>query len=76
MREAESHADDDKKRNEEIEARNKADQAVYGAERMIKDSGDKLDRRRSPGDRDGDGGGQEGERGERHRGDRSARSNS
>jgi molecular chaperone DnaK len=42
MREAEAHSDDDKKRREEIEARNKADQAVYGAERMIKDAGDKL----------------------------------
>jgi molecular chaperone DnaK len=42
MREAESHADDDKKRREEIENRNRADQAVYGAERFIKDSGDKL----------------------------------
>jgi molecular chaperone DnaK len=42
MREAESHADEDKKRREEIETRNKADQAVYGAERMLKDSGDKL----------------------------------
>jgi molecular chaperone DnaK len=42
MREAESHADDDKKRREEIEARNKADQAVYGAERLVKESGDKL----------------------------------
>jgi molecular chaperone DnaK len=42
MREAESHADEDKKRREEIELRNRADQAVYGAERMIKDAGDKL----------------------------------
>jgi len=42
MREAESHADEDKKRREEIETRNRADQAVYGAERMIKDTGDKL----------------------------------
>ncbi|MGE0044014.1 MAG: molecular chaperone DnaK [Vicinamibacterales bacterium] len=42
MREAESHADEDKKRREEIEARNRADQAVYGAERMIADAGDKL----------------------------------
>jgi molecular chaperone DnaK len=42
MREAESHADDDKKRREEIEVRNRADQAVYGAERMLKDTGDKL----------------------------------
>jgi molecular chaperone DnaK len=42
MREAESHAEDDKKRREEIEARNHADQAVYGAERFLKDSGEKL----------------------------------
>jgi molecular chaperone DnaK len=42
MREAESHAEDDKKRREEIEARNKADQSVYTAERMLRDTGDKL----------------------------------
>src|SRR6266852_4311986 len=42
MKEAEAHAEEDKKRREEIETRNKADQTVYGAERMIKDTGDKL----------------------------------
>jgi molecular chaperone DnaK len=42
MRDAESHADEDKKRKEEIETRNRADQAVYAAERMLKDTGDKL----------------------------------
>ncbi|HEX6324800.1 MAG TPA: molecular chaperone DnaK, partial [Vicinamibacterales bacterium] len=42
MREAESHADEDKKRRDEIETRNRADQAVYAAERMIKDASDKL----------------------------------
>jgi molecular chaperone DnaK len=42
MKEAESHAEEDRKRREEIETRNKADQAVYGAERMLKDTGDKL----------------------------------
>jgi molecular chaperone DnaK len=42
MKDAQAHADEDKKRREEIEARNKADQAVYGAERFIKDTGDKL----------------------------------
>jgi len=42
MKEAESHAEDDKKRREEIEIRNKADHAVYGAERLVKDSADKL----------------------------------
>jgi len=42
MKEAESHAEDDRKRKEEIETRNHADQAVYAAERMLKDNGDKL----------------------------------
>jgi molecular chaperone DnaK len=42
MREAESHADEDKKRREEIETRNRADQAVWGAERFMKEAGDKL----------------------------------
>src|SRR3989454_2102429 len=42
MKEAESHAEEDRKRREEIETRNKADQAVYGAERMLKDMGDKI----------------------------------
>jgi molecular chaperone DnaK len=42
MREAESHADEDRKRKEEIETRNHADQAAYAAERMLKDNGDKL----------------------------------
>jgi molecular chaperone DnaK len=42
MKDADSHAEEDKKRKDEIEARNRADQAVYGAERFIKDSGDKL----------------------------------
>jgi molecular chaperone DnaK len=42
MKEAESHADEDRKRKEEIETRNHADQAAYGAERMLKDAGDKL----------------------------------
>ena len=55
MKEAESHADEDKKRREEIEARNKADQAVYGAERHAQGHRRQAQRRRSPGDRNGDG---------------------
>jgi molecular chaperone DnaK len=43
MRDAESHAADDKQRKEEVETRNRADQAVYGAEKFVKDSGEKLD---------------------------------
>ena len=46
MKEAESHADEDKKRREEIETRNRADQAVYGAERLLKDIGRQVWRRR------------------------------
>ena len=42
MKDAESHAEEDKTRREEIETRNRADQAVYAAEKMIQDMGDKL----------------------------------
>jgi len=42
MRDAESHAEEDKKRREEIETRNRADQAVYAAEKMLQEMGDKL----------------------------------
>src|SRR5687767_13193393 len=42
MKEAESHADEDRTRKEEIETRNHADQAAYAAERLLKDAGDKL----------------------------------
>ncbi len=42
MQEAEAHADEDKARKEEVETRNRADQAAYAAERMLKDAGDKL----------------------------------
>jgi molecular chaperone DnaK len=42
MKDAQAHAEEDKKRREEIEARNRADQAVYAAERFVKESGDKL----------------------------------
>jgi molecular chaperone DnaK len=43
MRDAEAHAAEDKQRKDEVETRNKADQAVYGAEKFLKDSGDKLE---------------------------------
>ncbi len=42
MREAESHADEDKRKKEEIELRNQADQAVYAAEKFVKDNADKV----------------------------------
>jgi molecular chaperone DnaK len=43
MRDAESHAAEDKQRREEVETRNRADQAVYAADKFVKDSGEKLD---------------------------------
>jgi molecular chaperone DnaK len=42
MKDAESHAEEDRKRREEIEVRNRADQTVYAAEKMLQDMGDKL----------------------------------
>jgi len=41
-REAEVHADEDKKRKELIEARNNADNAIYTAEKALLDFGDKV----------------------------------
>jgi molecular chaperone DnaK len=42
MKDADAHAEEDKKRREEIETRNRADQAVYAAEKMLQDMGGKL----------------------------------
>ena len=39
---AEAHSADDEKRKELVEVRNVADQAVYAAEKAIKDNGDKV----------------------------------
>src|SRR3954469_7245249 len=42
VRDAESHADEDKRRREEVELRNQAEQLTYQAERTLKDLGDKV----------------------------------
>ncbi|MDA1184297.1 MAG: molecular chaperone DnaK [Acidobacteria bacterium] len=42
MKDASAHADEDKKRREEIETRNQADQTVYAAEKLLQDMGAKL----------------------------------
>ena len=39
---AESHAEDDKKRREEVDLRNSADNLAYQTEKMLKDNGDKI----------------------------------
>ncbi|MGE3310654.1 MAG: molecular chaperone DnaK [Limisphaerales bacterium] len=41
-RDAETHAEEDRKRREEVELRNEADNAVYRTEKMLRESGDKL----------------------------------
>jgi len=43
QREAEAHADEDKKAKEAIETRNNADNLAYQCEKQLKDLGDKLD---------------------------------
>jgi molecular chaperone DnaK len=42
VEEAEQHAQEDTQRRQEVEARNAADQAVYAAEKTLKDMGDKV----------------------------------
>ena len=42
VKDAEAHADEDKKKREEVDLRNQADSAVYGAEKLLKDMGDKV----------------------------------
>ena len=42
MKEAEANAEQDKRAKEAVEQRNLADQAVYAAERLVQESGDKL----------------------------------
>ncbi len=41
-KDAEAHAEDDRKHREEIEIRNEADNAVYRSEKMLKDNADKI----------------------------------
>lgn len=42
VKEAEQYADDDKKRKEEIEVKNEADNLVYATEKSLKEHGDKI----------------------------------
>jgi molecular chaperone DnaK len=41
-RDAELHAEEDKQKREEIEARNEADSSVYHSEKMLRDNADKI----------------------------------
>src|SRR5881396_1203358 len=42
VREAESHAEEDRRKREEIEARNRADSLVYSTEKVLRENRDKL----------------------------------
>ena len=42
VKDAESHAEDDKKRKESVDARNQADALVYSTEKSLKEHGEKL----------------------------------
>ncbi|HYR89586.1 MAG TPA: molecular chaperone DnaK [Terriglobia bacterium] len=42
VKEAESHADEDKRKREEIEARNRADSLVYQTEKLLRENREKL----------------------------------
>jgi len=41
-KEAELHAEEDKKKREQVEIKNQAEAAVFQAEKLIKDAGDKV----------------------------------
>ena len=43
IKEAELHADEDKKKRDLVEARNQADSLIYSTEKSLKDLGDKVD---------------------------------
>ncbi|HEY2932461.1 MAG TPA: molecular chaperone DnaK [Acidobacteriota bacterium] len=42
MKEAESHADEDRRKRDEIEARNRADNLVYNTEKILRENRDKI----------------------------------
>jgi molecular chaperone DnaK len=43
MKDAEAHADEDRRKREEVEAKNQADNVVYQTEKTLKEHGDKLE---------------------------------
>ena len=43
VKDAEKYAEEDKKRREDVDEKNAAEQMVYAAEKLLKDSGDKID---------------------------------
>ncbi|MGD9798809.1 MAG: Hsp70 family protein, partial [Acidimicrobiia bacterium] len=43
VRDAEAHAEDDRRRKDEAEARNQADSLVYQTEKVLRENGDKIE---------------------------------
>ena len=43
VKDAEAHAEDDRRRREEAEIRNNADQLVYQTQKLLNEQGDKID---------------------------------
>ena len=43
VRDAEKYAEEDKKKREEVDAKNEAENMCYSVEKLLKDSGDKID---------------------------------
>ena len=54
IKDAESHADDDKKARDLAEARNVAENAAYSSEKQLSELGDQIDEASKTGDRGGD----------------------
>ena len=54
VKDAEAHAEEDKKRRELVEARNQAEALVHSTEKALAEHGDKVDARDEVRDRDGD----------------------
>jgi molecular chaperone DnaK len=44
VKDAEAHAEEDKKRKEEIEVKNSAENVIFSTEKMLKEHGDKVDK--------------------------------
>ena len=51
VKDAEAHAEEDRRRREEAEVRNQADTLVYQTEKLLREQGDKISRRREGGGR-------------------------
>ena len=47
IKDAEAHAEDDRKRRDEAEVRNNADSIVYQTEKVLREQGDKVLGRRA-----------------------------